>query len=121
MVASPSVIDHYGTTSLRIDEALRRAGFMDGIIGWADFTPLDQFHEFQVAAVLCLTRISPSGASGRMLRPSVVRSITSFAASALVVLGPSRSSLASIECWVGRSPVRRQMLVVEPRRDLASR
>src|SRR5437899_197237 len=54
-------------------------------------------------------------------RRTVVRSITSFAASALVVLGPSRSRLASIEYWVGRSPVRRQMLVVEPRRDLASR
>ena len=46
MVVSPGVINHYGTTSLlrRIDEALRRAGLVDRIIGWADLTPLDQFH-----------------------------------------------------------------------------
>ncbi len=46
MAASPGVIDHYGTTSLlrRIDEALGRAGLVDRIIGWADLTPLDQFH-----------------------------------------------------------------------------
>ena len=52
MVASPGVIDHYGTTSLlrRIDEALRRAGLVDRIIGWADLTPLDQFHVRGLAA-----------------------------------------------------------------------
>lgn len=46
MIASDGVIDHYGTTSLlqRIDEALRRAGLADRVIGWADLTPLDQFH-----------------------------------------------------------------------------
>jgi len=46
MVASQAVRDHYGTTSLvrRIDEALHRAGLADGIIGWADLAPLDQFH-----------------------------------------------------------------------------
>lgn len=46
MVASQGVRDHYGTTSLvrRIDEALHRAGLADGIIGWADLAPLDQFH-----------------------------------------------------------------------------
>src|SRR5260370_22082208 len=46
MVASQGVRDHYGTTSLvrRIDEALRRAGLGDRIIGWADLAPLDQFH-----------------------------------------------------------------------------
>jgi hypothetical protein len=45
-VAPHGVIDHYGTTSLlrRIDQALRRAGPVDGIIGWADRTSLDQFH-----------------------------------------------------------------------------
>ena len=46
MAASHGVRDHYGTTSLvqRIDEALHRAGLADGIIGWADLAPLDQFH-----------------------------------------------------------------------------
>ena len=46
MVASHGARDHYGTTSLvqRIDEALLRAGLADGIIGWADLAPLDQFH-----------------------------------------------------------------------------
>ena len=40
------VMEHYGTESLpaRIEEALRRAGLGDGLIGWADLTPLDQFH-----------------------------------------------------------------------------
>jgi 2-polyprenyl-3-methyl-5-hydroxy-6-metoxy-1,4-benzoquinol methylase len=52
MVASPGVIDHYGTTSLlrRIDEALRRAGLVDRIIVWADLTRLDQFHVRGLAA-----------------------------------------------------------------------
>jgi SAM-dependent methyltransferase len=52
MIASHDVIDHYGTTSLlrRIDEALRRAGLADGIIGWADLAPLDQFHVRGLAA-----------------------------------------------------------------------
>lgn len=46
MAASQGVRDHYGTTSLirRIEEALHRAGLADGIIGWADLAPLDQFH-----------------------------------------------------------------------------
>ena len=46
MVATHGVRDHYGTTSLvrRIDEALHHAGLADGIIGWADLAPLDQFH-----------------------------------------------------------------------------
>ncbi len=33
-----------GQSLRRIDEALRRAGFGDRIIGWADLKPLDQFH-----------------------------------------------------------------------------
>jgi SAM-dependent methyltransferase len=46
MVASDGVRDHYGVTSLvrSIDEALHHAGLGDGIIGWADLAPLDQFH-----------------------------------------------------------------------------
>jgi len=46
MVATHGVRDHYGTTSLvrHIDEALHHAGLADGIIGWADLAPLDQFH-----------------------------------------------------------------------------
>jgi SAM-dependent methyltransferase len=52
MAASHGVRDHYGTTSLvrRIDEALHRAGLADGIIGWADLAPLDQFHVRGLAA-----------------------------------------------------------------------
>ena len=52
MVASHGARDHYGTTSLvqRIDEALLRAGLADGIIGWADLAPLDQFHVRGLAA-----------------------------------------------------------------------
>ena len=52
MVASHGVRNHYGTTSLvrRIDEALLRAGLADGIIGWADLAPLDQFHVRGLAA-----------------------------------------------------------------------
>ena len=59
MIASHDVLDHYGTTSLlrRIDEALRRARLSDGIIGWADLAPLDQFH------------IRGSGAGGREPTP----------------------------------------------------
>jgi len=52
MVATQGVRNHYGTTSLvrRIDEALLRAGLADGIIGWADLAPLDQFHVRGLAA-----------------------------------------------------------------------
>jgi SAM-dependent methyltransferase len=52
MVASQGVRDHYGTTSLvrRIDEALHRVGLADGIIGWAELAPLDQFHVRGLAA-----------------------------------------------------------------------
>ena len=52
MVASHGARDHYGATSLvrRIDEALLRAGLADGIIGWADLAPLDQFHVRGLAA-----------------------------------------------------------------------
>ena len=52
MVVVQGVRDHYGTTSLvrRIDEVLHRAGLADGIIGWADLAPLDQFHVRGLAA-----------------------------------------------------------------------
>jgi NAD(P)-dependent dehydrogenase (short-subunit alcohol dehydrogenase family) len=45
-MVSHGVRDHYGMTSLvrRIDEAMHHAGLADGIIGWADLAPLDQFH-----------------------------------------------------------------------------
>jgi hypothetical protein len=46
----------------------------------------------------------PSRCKGRMFRPSVVRSITISAASAWIVIGPSRRSLARIENWVVRRP-----------------
>jgi hypothetical protein len=39
-----------------------------------------------------------------MFRPSVVRSITMSLASALIVIGLIRFSLASIENWVARNP-----------------
>src|SRR5215472_8613620 len=53
----------------------------------------------------CSTAIRPSRCSGRMLRPSVVRSITISAARALIVIGPKRLSLARIENWVVRGPL----------------
>jgi len=37
--------------------------------------------------------------------PSVVRSITRSPASALIVIGPLRCSLARIEYWVARKPL----------------
>jgi hypothetical protein len=43
--------------------------------------------------------------NGRMLRPSVVRSITISSASALMVSGPSRLSFAKIENCVVRRPI----------------
>ncbi len=51
------------------------------------------------------TVIRPSRSSGRMLRPSVVRSITMSWASALMVSGPCRRNFARIENWVDRRPV----------------
>ncbi len=46
MSNSQEVMEHYGTESLQacVDQALLRAGLGDGGIGWADLTPLDQFH-----------------------------------------------------------------------------
>src|SRR6266436_10354165 len=41
----------------------------------------------------------------RILRPSVVRSITMSSASALIVNGPFRLSLVRIEYWVVRRPL----------------
>src|SRR5262249_25110234 len=69
MVASHGVIDHYGTTSLlrRIDEALRRAGLVDGIIGWADLTSLDQFHVRGLAATRELAEALGIGAGANLL------------------------------------------------------
>src|SRR5262249_8809830 len=49
--------------------------------------------------------IRPSRSSGKMLRPSVVRSITMSSASALIVNGPLRLSRARMENWVVRSPL----------------
>jgi hypothetical protein len=48
---------------------------------------------------------NPSRSSGRMLSPSVVRSITMSSASALIVSGRSRLSFARIENWVVRRPL----------------
>jgi SAM-dependent methyltransferase len=46
MIEPNDVRQHYGAESLlaSIDLALRRAGFGDRNIGWADLAPLDQFH-----------------------------------------------------------------------------
>src|SRR5258707_9035424 len=52
-----------------------------------------------------LILIRPSRCNGRILRPSVVRSITMSSASALIVNGPFRLSLVRIEYWVVRRPL----------------
>ena len=49
--------------------------------------------------------ISPSRSKGRMLRPSVVRSMTSAAASALIGIGPPRCSRLRMANCVVRSPL----------------
>src|SRR5262249_18792960 len=51
------------------------------------------------------TSINPSRSSGRILRPSVVRSMTKALARALIVIGPASLSLIRIENWVVRSPL----------------
>jgi len=51
------------------------------------------------------TAMRPSRSNGRIFRPRVVRSTTRPAAKALIVIGPSRRSLASIENYVVRSPL----------------
>ena len=48
--------------------------------------------------------ISPSRCNGSMLRPSVVRSMTSRPASVLIVIGPWRRSRLNIANCVARSP-----------------
>ena len=51
-----------------------------------------------------LMLISPSRSSGRMFRPSVVRSITMFSANALIVITSCRLRRARMENWVVRRP-----------------
>jgi len=72
----------------------------------ASSTGLGQPHLFAPAiAAYFLDGIRPSRCSGRMFCPRIVRSMTRSVARVLIVIGPSRLSLASIENRVVRRPL----------------